>query len=257
MSEGAASAAGYSVLRRGAATLAYRHVPGRGPGVFFCGGFMSDMNGSKALALDTWARTAGVAFTRFDYQGHGESSGRFVDGTIGVWADDAAAVFDEVATGPQIIVGSSMGGWIALLLALKRPERVAGLVGVAAAPDFTEDLMWDAFDESARRAIMEDGVWHLPSASGGDPEPITRALIEDGRNHLVLRSELPLTAPVRLLQGVQDREVPWRLSIRLMETLASSDVRLTLIKDGDHRLSREQDLALLCRTVGELVGAAE
>lgn len=239
-------------LPHGSATIAYRHTPGRGPGVVFCSGFMSDMSGTKAVALEDWAKAGGHAFTRFDYQGHGLSSGRFIDGTIGQWADDATAVLDRVTDGPQIIVGSSMGGWIALLLALRRPERVAGLVGIAPAPDFTEDLMWDLFDEPTRRTILDDGVWLRPSEYGPEPQPITRALIEDGRNHLLLRGPLDLGIPVRLLHGMRDPDVPWQTSLTIAETLASADVRITLVKDGDHRLSRPQDIALLCRTVGEL-----
>lgn len=245
-------------LTRGAATIAYRHTPGadpegRTPGVLFLGGFMSDMTGTKAAALEEWAAARGLGYTRFDYQGHGASSGRFEDGTIGTWADDALAVLDRVTAGPQILVGSSMGGWMMLLTALRRPERVAGLVGIAPAPDFTEDLMWDLFDEPTRRRILEEGVWRRPSDYGPEPQPITRALIEEGRNHLLLRGPLALDKPVRLLHGMEDPDVPWRVSLRLAEALTGADVRVTLVKDGDHRLSRPQDIALLCRTVGDLV----
>ncbi|WP_353858657.1 alpha/beta hydrolase [Azospirillum formosense] len=245
-------------LKRGAATIAYRHTPGRdpeglAPGVMFLGGFMSDMTGTKALALEAWAAGEGLSFTRFDYQGHGASSGRFDEGTIGLWADDALAVLDRVTVGPQILVGSSMGGWMMLLTALRRPERVAGLVGIAAAPDFTEDLMWDLFDESVRREILETGRWLRPSDYGPEPQPITRALIEDGRNHLLLRQPIAFDKPVRLLHGMADPDVPWQVSLTLADRLASADVRVTLVKDGDHRLSRDQDIDLLCRTVADLV----
>ena len=245
-------------LKRGAATIAYRHTPGRdpeglAPGVMFLGGFMSDMTGTKALALEEWAAGEGLSFTRFDYQGHGASSGRFDEGTIGLWADDALAVLDRVTVGPQILVGSSMGGWMMLLTALRRPERVAGLVGIAAAPDFTEDLMWDLFDESVRREILETGRWLRPSDYGPEPQPITRALIEDGRNHLLLRQPIAFDKPVRLLHGMADPDVPWQVSLTLADRLSSADVRVTLVKDGDHRLSRDQDIDLLCHTVADLV----
>jgi len=245
-------------LARGAATIAYRHTPGtdpegRAPGVMFLGGFMSDMTGTKATSLEAWAVREGLEFTRFDYQGHGASSGRFDEGTIGLWAEDALAVLDKVTSGPQILVGSSMGGWMMLLTALSRPERVAGLVGIAPAPDFTEDLMWDLFDESIRREITEKGVWNRPSEYGPEPQPITRTLIEDGRNRLLLRGPIAFDKPVRLLHGMRDPDVPWQVSLKLAEALTTDDVRVTLIKDGDHRLSRDQDIDLLCRTVGDLV----
>lgn len=261
MSETAAAEGGaHHSLTRGAATIAYHHTPASGsgqgrPGVMFLGGFMSDMTGTKALALEAWAVSEGLAFTRFDYQGHGASSGRFADGTIGLWADDALAVLDAVTSGPQVLVGSSMGGWTMLLTALRRPDRVAGLVGIAAAPDFTEDLMWDLFDDEVRRAIIERGVWNRPSEYGPEPQPITRALIEDGRTHLLLRGPIAISSPVRLLHGQRDPDVPWQVSLALAEALTGDDVRVTLVKDGDHRLSRPQDIALLCRTVGDLVSA--
>lgn len=246
-------------LDRDGAAIAYHHLPAAGnenaPGVLFCCGFMSDMGGSKALALEEWARGAGVALTRFDYQGHGESSGRFEDGTIGLWADDALAVLERVCARPTVVVGSSMGGWIALLLAKRRPDLVAALVGVAAAPDFTEELMWDLFDDQVRETIMKKGVWMRPSDYPEyDAQPITRALIEDGRKQRVLRGALPYSGPVRLLHGQNDPDVPWELSLRLAAHIASDDTRVTLIKDGDHRLSRPQDLTLLLKTVSELVG---
>lgn len=261
MSETAAATGGaHHSLTRGAATIAYHHTPatrpghdGALPGIVFLGGFMSDMTGGKATALEAWAVARGLAFTRFDYQGHGASSGRFADGTIGLWADDALAVLDAVTRGPQILVGSSMGGWMMLLTALRRPDRVAGLVGIAPAPDFTEDLMWDVFDADTRRTITEEGVWLRPSEYGPEPQPITRALIEEGRNHLLLRGPIPFAGPVHLLHGQRDPDVPWRVSLSLAAALTGDAVRVTLIKDGDHRLSRPQDLDLLCRTVGALV----
>lgn len=247
-------------LRHGDATIAYRHTPARAdaraPGVVFCCGFMSDMSGSKATTLEDWARRTGHGFTRFDYQGHGLSSGRFEEGTIGLWSADALAVLDRVTHGPQVLVGSSMGGWIALLLALARPERVAGLVTVAAAPDLTEDLMWAQFDADIRRQIMEAGVWHRPNGYGPEPQPITRALIEDGRRHLLLRAPIVFDGPVRLLHGMEDADVPWQTSLAIADRLTSRDVQVTLVKDGDHRLSREQDLGLLLRATEEAMSAA-
>ena len=230
--------------------LAWRRLSGRGPGVVFLGGFNSDMTGSKAEFLAGWCEARGTPFLRFDYSGHGASGGRFVDGTIGRWAEDAARVVAALTDGPQVLVGSSMGGWIALLLA--RRMAIRALVGIAPAPDFTEDLMWPEFTPDQRAMIERDGVWHRPSAYG-DPYPITRALIEDGRNHLLLRAPIALEAPVRILQGQQDPDVPWRHALRIAEAVKGGDVRIHLIKDGDHRLSRPQDLALLGETLAPLL----
>ncbi|MGG5808674.1 alpha/beta hydrolase [Falsiroseomonas sp. CW058] len=228
--------------------LAWARLPGRGPGLVFLPGYRSDMEGTKALALRDHCAATGRALLRFDYGGHGGSAGRFEDGTIGSWTGDALAAFDALTEGPQVLVGSSMGGWIALLLALRRPERVAGLVGLAPAPDFTQALMWPAFTPAQRDALLRDGVLHLPSQYG-EPTPVTRALIEDGKRHLLLDAPIPLRCPVRILQGMADPDVPWRHALRLVEALAGDDVRLHLVKDGDHRLSRPQDLALLRETV--------
>jgi len=231
--------------------LAYARLPGVGPGVVFLGGFRSDMEGSKALTLRDHCAAQGRAFLRFDYSGHGTSAGRFEDGTIGQWAADALAVLDALTEGPQILVGSSMGGWIALLLARARAERVAGFIGIAPAPDFTETLMWPAFNENQRATIMAEGVLHLPSQYG-EPTPITRALIEDGRRHNVLEAPIVIDGPVRILQGMADPDVPWRHALRLMHVLAGGDARLILVKDGDHRLSRPEDLRLLCEILDQL-----
>ena len=232
--------------------LAYARLSGAGPGVVFLPGFRSDMQGSKAVALRDHCAERGRALLRFDYSGHGESAGRFEDGTIGSWTADAIAALDALTTGPQVLVGSSMGGWIALLVALARPERVAGLIGIAPAPDFTETLMWPAFSEDQRATIMRDGVLHLPSQYG-EPTPVTRALIEDGKRHLLLGSSIPLTCPIRILQGMEDPDVPWRHALRLTEALQGGDVRLHLVKDGDHRLSRPEDLRLLDETLDSLL----
>jgi pimeloyl-ACP methyl ester carboxylesterase len=232
--------------------LAWARLPGSGPGVVFLPGFRSDMEGSKAVALRDHCAARGRAFLRFDYSGHGISTGRFEDGTIGQWAADAAAVLDALTEGPQVLVGSSMGGWIALLLARARPGRVAGLVGIAPAPDFTEALMWPAFSDAQRATILEQGVLHLPSQYG-EPTPITRALIEDGARQSVLAAPLPIRCPVRILQGMQDPDVPWRHALRLVDAIEDPDVRLHLVKDGDHRLSRPEDLRLLAETLESLL----
>ncbi len=233
--------------------LAYRRLRGTGPGVVFLGGFHSDMTGSKAEYLHGWCAARGTPFLRMDYSGHGASGGRFVDGTIGRWAADAEAALLALSDGPQVLVGSSMGGWIALLLALRHPARVRGLVGIAPAPDFTEDLMWAEFPEEVRSAILRDGAWRRPSEYG-EPYPITRALIEDGRNHLLLGGRIAITAPVRILQGDADPDVPWRHALRLAAALDSQDVRVTLVKGGDHRLSSPRDLSLLGETLAALLG---
>ena len=234
--------------------LAYAQTPGRGPGVVFLGGFRSDMGGTKAMFLEQWCRARGQNFLRFDYAGHGASGGNFEAGTIGRWAGDAIAVLDALTEGPKILVGSSMGGWIMLEVALARPDRVEALVGIAAAPDFTEDLIWNAWPEAKRTALLRDGVVLEPSAYDQAGYPITRALIEDGRTRLRLRGKIPFRGPVRLLHGMRDAEVPWQTSLRLSEALEGDDVRLLLLKDGDHRLSRESDLALLGATLAGLLG---
>lgn len=222
------------------------------PGIIFLGGFMSDMTGSKAIALESFAKTRGQAFLRFDYLGHGQSSGQFEDGTIGRWAEDAIAVIDQLTEGPQVLVGSSMGGWIMLLAALARPERTAGLVGIAAAPDFTEDLMWNAFSPAIKNTLVCDGVYYEPSQYDEGPYPITLGLIEDGRNHLLLRKPIPITCPVRLIQGMADPDVPWQTAIRLAKQLQSTDVEINFVKAGGHRLSEPEDLARMTTTVADL-----
>ena len=239
------------------ATLAYHGTDGdgaryRGPGLVFLGGFMSDMTGTKACALDSFARARGQAFLRFDYQGHGQSSGRFEEGTIGRWAGDAVAVLDELTEGPQVLVGSSMGGWIMLLAALARPQRVAGLVGIAAAPDFTEDLMWARYPPEVRETLRREGVYREPSAYGEEPYTITLGLIEEGRRHLLLRAPIPLACPLRLIHGTADEDVPWQVSMKLAERIQSEDVELTLVKGGDHRLSEPPDLERLDETIARL-----
>ena len=236
----------------GGARIAYEKFSGKSPGVMFMGGFVSDMSGTKAAALAAHFKEAGRAFVRFDYAGHGESSGKFKEGTIGSWAGDAVAVLDGVAEGPQVLVGSSMGGWIMLLAALARPERVAGLVGVAAAPDFTEDLIWDRLSPEAKNEIETRGVWVRPSEYEEGGIPITRGLIEEGREHLLLRAPIPIRCPVRLLHVLEDEDVPWQVSRKLTEMLESGDAALTLVKGGGHRLSEPADLRRLIGTIEAL-----
>jgi pimeloyl-ACP methyl ester carboxylesterase len=233
--------------------IAYHRLPGKAPGIVFLGGFMSDMTGTKATALEAFCRARGQAFLRFDYFGHGTSSGAFRDGTIGRWREDALAALDGLTQGPQILVGSSMGGWIMLLAALARPARLAALVGIAAAPDFTQELMWPGFSAEEQRRIETEGSITVPSQYDARGYTVTRRLIEEGRQHLLLGGTIPIACPVRLLHGMADPDVPWRMSLRLSERLASSDVVVTLVKDGDHRLSTERDLALLRRTLEGLL----
>jgi pimeloyl-ACP methyl ester carboxylesterase len=237
--------------------LAVRLRQGGQPGLFWLGGFKSNMRGTKATALDSWARENGRSLIRFDYSGHGESGGNFVDGTIGRWLEEARVVFEACAEGPQIVIGSSMGGWLALLLARERitcrqaKASIAGLVLIAPAVDFTEELMWKRFPDDIRRAIEEKGSWERPSAYGEEPYPITRGLIEEGRKHLLFGDMVEPGCPVRILQGVKDTDVPWQHAAELCARIARNDVVLTLIKDGDHRLSRPEDIERLIAAIAE------
>jgi len=233
--------------------LAWARQPGTSPTVVFLPGFRSDMTGDKATALAAFCGERGQALLRFDYSGHGASGGRFEDGTIGGWTDDALAVIDRLTEGPLVLVGASMGGWIALLAAIARPDRVAALIGIAAAPDFTEALIWQAMSFEQRATLMRNGILEQPSRYG-DPDPITRALIEDGRTRLLLNAPIALDCPVRLLHGQDDPDVPWEMALRIAEQVTSRDVQVMLVKDGDHRLSRPQDLALLRRTLAPFLG---
>ncbi len=224
------------------------------PGLFWLGGFKSDMEGSKALALDELAADTGRACTRFDYSGHGSSDGSFADGTISRWLDEAEAVFAACTEGAQIVVGSSMGGWIALLLARRlaetgRSDRLAGLVLIAPAIDMTKDLMWDLFDADARAALMTDGVYRQPSDYSDEPYVLTRTLIEDGKQHLFGDDLIVTNCPIHIIQGMKDTDVPWRHAAGILERLAHEEGVLTLVRDGDHRLSRPQDLERLVRIV--------
>lgn len=242
-------------LQRSGAGIAVRHSAGRTPGLVFLPGFHSDMTGQKAETLAATAIAAGRQFTRFDYQGHGASDGRFEDGTIGLWLDDAIAVLDQVTTGPQVLVGSSMGGWMMVLLARARPQRVAGLVGIAAAADFTEELIWNRLSSGERTRLIQDGALPVPNRDD-DPYSVTLRLVEEGRRHLVLPSPIALACPVRLIHGMADPDVPWQTSVRLAERLTGPDVQVILVKDGEHRMSRPADLALLVGTVQALVGGS-
>ncbi|PTS81720.1 MULTISPECIES: alpha/beta hydrolase [unclassified Caulobacter] len=237
--------------------LAYRQVSGEGATVVWLGGFHSDMTGSKAQTLAEQAEATGGRFLRFDYFGHGESDGRFADGTISRWRADALAAVDELTEGPLILVGSSMGGWIACLVALARPERVRAMVLIAPAPDFTEKLMAPELSEDARAAIARDGFWIRPSDYDDGGYPITRALLEDGAQWSILPGPVPIDVPVRILQGGADPDVPWTHALALANALTGQDVVFTLIKDGDHRLSRPQDLERLTAAVSEARGLVE
>jgi pimeloyl-ACP methyl ester carboxylesterase len=241
-----------------ARTIAVRVREGDGPGLFWLGGFKSDMQGTKAAALDQWAAARGRACIRFDYSGHGESGGEFRDGTIGRWLEESVAVFEAHARGPQVLVGSSMGGWLALLLgrALAQRQRagggtVSGMVLIAPAVDFTEELMWKRFPAAIRREIETTGVWMRPSEYAAESYPITRQLIDEGRAHLLLGGLIETGCPVRILQGVQDPDVPWDHAVELVSHIARDDVVLTLVKDGDHRLSRPEDIERLTAAVAE------
>ena len=231
--------------------IAYHQTEGQGPGVVFLGGLRSDMTGTKALFLQDWAEAQNRAFLRFDYSGHGQSSGRFEDGAIGDWFEDAQAAL-ALTTGPQILVGSSMGGWIALLLARAMPDRIAGLVGIAAAPDFTEDGYWAEFDETQQKTLLKTGYLAMKSEYSDIPTIITRRLIEDGRNHLVLRSPLNLPFPTRLLQGTDDVDVPPSVAIALLNHAHGPDIQLSLVKGADHRFSSPDCLTLIASTLDDV-----
>ncbi|MFV2002245.1 MAG: alpha/beta hydrolase, partial [Paracoccaceae bacterium] len=235
--------------------IAYEKVPGQGPGVVFLGGFCSDMQATKALHLQNWAEKTGRAYLRFDYSGHGQSSGTFTDGCIGDWAADAAAVIAAQTTGPQILLGSSMGGWISLILATQLQDKIAGIVGISTAPDFTEDSMWAGFSALQRQQLMDDGQLELPSEY---PEPyiITRRLIEDGRRHLVLRRPLDLPFATRFLHGTGDSSVNISVPLRLLEHASGEDIRLTLVKGADHSFSSPQCLLLIEKTLQKVIARA-
>ena len=229
--------------------LAYRRSAGAGPTLVFLPGYMSDMEGGKAVALHGWAQRQGRAMLRLDYAGNGASEGRFADGTLASWRDDVLLLIDRLVDGPVVLVGSSMGGWLALLVALARPERVAGLIGIAAAPDFTQ---W-GFTDADKALLRTEGRIEEPTPYGDQPYVTTRAFWESGQALRLLEGEIAIDCPVRLLQGQADPDVPWDIALRIATQLRSSDVQTLLIKDGDHRLSRDGDIALLIRTVSTLL----
>ena len=238
--------------------IAMRIRAGQSPGLLWLGGFKSDMLGTKAVALDGWAERNGRACTRFDYSGHGESGGAFTDGTIGRWLEESLAVFAQFCRGPPVLVGSSMGGWLALLLVrelqrgtVQADASISGLVLIAPAVDFTEELMWKRFAAATRREIEQTGQWMRPSQYSEEPYPITRQLIEEGRHHLLLGGLIETGCPVRILQGVQDPDVPWDHTVELVSRFARDDVVLSLVKDGDHRLSRPEDVERMLAAVAE------
>ena len=245
-----------NLIRSSGASLAYHITPGSQsnslPGIIFLPGFMSNMNGEKALIIENFAQEHGQAFVRFDYFGHGQSSGDFTRGHIGIWVKDALAILDELTKGPQILVGSSMGGWLMLLTALARPMRVAGLVGIAAAPDFTEDLLRDQLTPEQLEEVDEKGFISMPNDFGND-HIYTRSLFEEGRKYLVLRDKIAINCPVRLLHGLNDDVVPWQTAITIQERLLGTDVKITLVKNGNHRLSTGPDLECLIDTLTTLV----
>ena len=235
-------------------TIAYHRLAGKSPGVMFLTGFKSDMTGGKALALEAHCRAEGRAFLRFDYTGHGQSSGVFEEGSIGAWAADAVTALDELAVGDQVLVGSSMGGWIMLLTALARKSRIRALLGLAAAPDFTRDLMWNTFTEDQRQHLDRDGYVDLPN-DYDDQEPyrISKPLIDDGWDQLLLDDPIDLDIPVRLIHGLLDKDVPWKTALRIQEQLTSDDVEVQLVKNGGHRLSEPNDLDRMTRTLDALL----
>ena len=238
---------------KGPLKLAYQQLQGDGPGVIFCGGFRSDLSGTKACALDAWARQRGQAYLRFDYFGHGASDGAFTDGTVSHWRGDIPHMLDHHTNGPQILVGSSFGGWLSLMAALDRPLAVAGLVLIAPAVDMTQRLMWDRFSQKARDQLDKNGMIYDPSEYDPEGYPITKALIEDGRQHLLLGRAIDLEIPVRILHGQRDDAVPWQLSLELAEALRGDDVELHFIKHGDHRLSSDDQLVKLIDLVEGLL----
>ncbi len=242
------------IAREDGASIAYHRLAGQAPQIVFLTGFKSDMMGSKALGLETYCRNRGQAFLRFDYFGHGESSGSFDDGTIGRWADDAVFAIDHLTKGPLVLVGSSMGGWLMLLAALKRPERVAGLIGLAAAPDFTEDLIDQALTPEQQTILIRDGAVDIPNCYEPEmPYRINQKLINEGRQHLLLRDTVPLDCPVRLIHGLKDEDVPFETSLRLANKLRTQNVEVTFVKDGNHRLSEPHDIERLCQTTERLL----
>jgi pimeloyl-ACP methyl ester carboxylesterase len=243
-------------LDNGNYRIAYSRLKGKSPGVIFCGGFRSNMEGEKALALEAFCKVRGQGFLRFDYFGHGQSEGDFEQGTIGLWLENTLSVLDKLTKGPQLLVGSSMGGWLALLTAIKRPRRVCGIVTIAAAPDFTEYMIERKLTKQQQAQMMKQGKIDVPSEYGGT-YPITRRFVEEGRGHLLLSGPIPVHCPVHLIHGMKDADVPWEYSLAINEKLESLDVRTTLVEEGDHRLSAPKDLARLTRITERMLERLE
>jgi pimeloyl-ACP methyl ester carboxylesterase len=243
-----------TLIRSDGETIAYNHIPGKQPGILFCTGFHSDMQGDKALALEALCFERGQQITRFDYFGHGRSSGSIEEGTIGRWRDDTLAILDQVTEGPQLLVGSSMGGWMMLLAALARPEKVVALAGIAIAADMTADIEHRRLTDAQRRSLDSHGFCDLPNEyDDKQPYRIRKQMLLDAEQYLLLKGDIVIDVPVRLLHGLADEDVPWQRSMEVVTRLQSSDVELQLIKAGDHRLSRPNDLERLCSTVGTLL----
>jgi len=232
-------------------SIAYHHIAGDAPGVIFCSGFMSDMEGTKAIALEQAMTELGRSYTRFDYLGHGQSTGLFTDGSISRWTDDALAVLDDCTAGPQVVVGSSMGGWIGLRMALLRPERIAGFIGIAAAPDFTKRMKAE-MSADALNDLETQGYWEEPSEYSDEPYTITKKLLDDGARNFIMENSIPFDGPVHLLQGMKDDSVPWKTALSIQEKLTSDNVIVSLVKDGDHRLSELEDINRLIMVVETL-----
>ncbi len=238
----------------GGRTIAYHSTPGKAPTVVFLTGFKSDMTGGKAIALEDFCRARGQAFLRFDYTGHGQSSGAFEDGTIGQWAQDAIDAVDHLTTGPLVLVGSSMGGWIKLLVARARPDRVKGLIGIAAAPDFTRDLIWEAFSPEQQAQMTEQGYVEIPNCyDDQEPYRIQKKLVDEGFDQILLDQPLEIDVPIRLIHGNRDEDVPWETALKIQDTVTSEDVEIQFVKNGGHRLSEPEDLDRLTRTLDALL----
>ncbi|MBI78804.1 MAG: alpha/beta hydrolase [Rhodospirillaceae bacterium] len=227
---------------RNGSTIAYHKIVGKEPNIVFLGGYMSDMDGTKAISFQNHCQSHGLSYLRFDYSGHGRSSGEFIKGTIKQWSDDTICVIDQLTQGPLILVGSSMGGWIMMLAALARPERIRGLIGIAAAPDFTEQLMWNRFPAKIKQTLLREKIYYQPTEYSDKPYPITLNLIEDARQNLILDKPIPIKCPVHLFQGQKDNTVPWQHAMQISKSIPTNNVTITFIKNGDHRLSREKDL---------------
>lgn len=244
-----------TLTRQNGETLAYTKLeaPANSPTLVWLSGFNSDMSGTKAVEVKAWAEKQGYGFLAFDYYGHGQSSGEFAKGTISHWREDCLAAIDELSTGPLVLVGSSMGGWMALLSALARPERVIGMLLIAPAPDFTEKLLWKELPGSAQEEIAHEGFWMRPT-DYGEPYPITRELISDGKKWSILDAPIDLTMPVTILQGKMDPDVPWTHALKVQEKIVSTDCEFHLIKDGEHRLSRPQDIVRMLTELEVLMG---